>query len=283
MSKVAVITGCSSGVGLHLAVILAQNEYKVYATMRDTKKDKELREHAAKNNVQEKITVAELDVTSDVSVKTCFDGIINKEGRIDFLVNNAGYSASGGLEQLSVLDCQNQLDTNVLGVVRCCKEVLPVMRRQKSGRIIGVSSVGGITGSPFSDIYCASKFALEGLFESMAPVYMNFGIEMILVEPGAIVTKFVENALKSSSTNLAVDSELVELRNKALGVLMNRFKDSSLGQTGEEVAAFIKTVMEDPQPKFRNLTNPVYAFMLQKLTDPTGNILRQEIFDRFFS
>jgi len=279
MSQVAVITGCSSGVGLYLSIILAEANYKVYATMRDVSKDKELREEAKKRNVEDKINISELDVTSEASAIKCFDEIFKKEGRFDFLINNAGYSMPGTLENLSIEDCQKQMDTNLFGIIRCCKQVLPVMRKQKSGRIIGVSSVGGISGTPFNDIYCASKFAVEGMFESMASLYLNFGIHCILVEPGAIVTKFIETASKNTKSG---DSELEHYKQMYLKKMMASFKDTSLAQTGEQVAEHIKTAMEDVNPKLRYQTNQKYSAVFSKLSDPSGVTGRDLTFKRFF-
>jgi len=284
MSQVVVITGCSSGVGLYLAIILAESKkYKVYATMRDVSKNKELVEEAKKRNVADKITVVELDVASDTSAKTCFEQIFKTEGRIDCLVNNAGFSIPGTVEQITMEDCTRQMDTNLFGVIRCCKEVLPIMRKQKSGTVIGVSSVGGVAAVPFNDIYCASKFALEGLFESMAPVYKNFGINICLVEPGAIVTKFVDTAIKNMNVELGKDSELEVLKQKYLTKTFKMFQDNNTAQTGEEVAQHIKFAMEDPNPKLRYQTNKNYTPYVAKLSDPTGVIDRETVWKRYFA
>jgi len=280
MSQV-VITGCSSGVGMYLSIILAEAKYKVYATMRDLSKDKELREEAKKRNVEDKISILELDVTSDSSTKKCFDEIFKREGRFDFLINNAGFSIPGTLEQITSEDCLRQFDTNVFGVARCCKQVLPVMRKQKSGRVIAISSVGGVSSSPFNDIYCSSKFAVEGMFESMAPLYKNFGVHCCVVEPGAIVTKFVETAMKNSSTT--EDPELVRYREIYMSKVLKQFADPKLAQTGEQVAEKIKAAMEDPFPKFRYQTNPAYSAHMNKLSDPTGVVERETIFNRYFA
>jgi len=230
--------------------------------------------------VEDKISVAELDVTSDASTIKCFDEIFKKEGRFDFLINNAGFSVLGGLETLSLEDCQKQLETNLLGVVRCCKQVLPVMRKQKSGRIIGVSSVGGVVGTPFNDIYCASKFAMEGLFESMAALYLSFGVYCILIEPGAIVTKFIETASKNIPT--INDPELEEYKKQYFAKMLSNFTDTTMSQTGEQVAEVIKTSMEDVNPKFRYQTNPKYQRLFSKLTDPSGVTDRDATFKRYF-
>eukprot|EP00122_Pirum_gemmata_P015413 Pgem_evm1s14406 len=129
--------------------------------MRSVHKSTDLMTAAQENDVSDKVKVTEMDVNVDTSVEKAIKEIIDREKRIDILVNNAGYSVFGSVEFLSMEDCQRQFNTNFFGVIRCQKAVLPFMRAQKSGRIINLSSVGGIWGQPFNDVYCASKFALE--------------------------------------------------------------------------------------------------------------------------
>jgi len=267
--QVVLITGCSSGVGLYLAVILAANpHYKVYATMRDTNKDKELKEVAAARNCGERLVVKSLDVTIDSSVEKCVQEIVDAEGRIDVLVNNAGFGFAGSIETIPIEEGKKNFETNVWGVMRVTKAVLPVMRKHKSGRVITVSSVGGIYGTPFNDVYCAGKFAVEGMMESLAPVYKKIGIHAILVEPGAIVTKFIENAER----HLTVP-DLEALQNTYYMRMKERFTNPATFQTGEQVAEVIKGAIEDPEPKLRYQTNPAYSDAINgKLADPTGNL-----------
>jgi len=198
MSKVAIITGCSSGLGIDLAVLLSKT-HKVYATLRDTSKAKELKEEIKKNGKTENVVIESLDVSSDDSVDSFFEKVKKQEKTIDVLINNAGYSLFGPIEKLSLKQVHEQMNTNYYGSIRCTKHVLPVMRKQRSGKVVFVSSIGGTIGTwaPFNDAYCASKFAIEGLAECLYPFYKKFGVNIILINPGGIKTKFVDNAEKT--------------------------------------------------------------------------------------
>eukprot|EP00299_Pterocystis_sp_00344_P014962 c7453_g2_i1.p1 GENE.c7453_g2_i1~~c7453_g2_i1.p1 ORF type:complete len:232 (+),score=59.57 c7453_g2_i1:1-696(+) len=206
MSKVVLITGCSSGVGLAAAVLFAKDGYKVFASMRNVSKDGELRAAVAAAGVEANVEVIELDVVSEESVTFAVTKILTAEGRIDVLVNNAGFSKFGGVEMVSVEGVKDQFETNFYGPIRVMKAVLPQMRKQRSGHVINITSIGGVWGQPLNDVYCASKFALEGFTESMASVYQEFGVRCCLVEPGAIKSAFIANA---SIPNLSeLDSDL---------------------------------------------------------------------------
>src|SRR5919197_6216504 len=171
--KVAVVTGSSSGIGYATALELARSGYLTFATMRNTEKRGDL-ERAAK---EEKLPlqVEQLDVTDSDSINAFMNKISASIGRIDVLVNNAGYATLGAIEDLSIKEIQDQLDTNFLGAVRVTQAVLPVMRAQKSGTIVNVSSAAGRFGMPGISAYVASKFALEGLSESLAYEVAPFG------------------------------------------------------------------------------------------------------------
>jgi NAD(P)-dependent dehydrogenase (short-subunit alcohol dehydrogenase family) len=193
--KVIVITGTSTGVGMHTAVQLAKAGHTVYATMRDLAKSQAILNLV--NKAECAVQLETLDVENELSVKSCIQRIIDKEGRIDVLINNAGAGILRGLEQLSEQEVSKNLNINFMGVVRCIQAVLPQMRKQGGGQIITVSSVGGLVGQPLNEVYCAAKFAVEGLIESMA-TYLEpfFNIKLTLVEPGAISTDFAGTVLK---------------------------------------------------------------------------------------
>jgi len=283
MVQVVIITGCSSGVGLSLAVALAKSKnYKVYATLRDVSKAKDLLAEAKAAGVtEEHLVVKELDVTSDDSVNKAVKEIADAEGKIDVLVNNAGYVVTGTVEFLDINLAKAQFETNYFGVIRAIKAVLPHMRSQKSGRVVNISSVGGIQGVPFNDVYCSSKFALEGLTESMAAVYKALGIHFILIEPGAIVTKFVENAHVTDNDIGAMSPDIAELRTKYSNIMTSAMKG---GQTPEEVATAIVQSIEDPTPHLRYQPNPNTAPLIKlKLADPTGDSAVNATYQRFFS
>ena len=192
---VALITGTNSGVGLALSVQMAST-HRVFAGMRGVsgEKRKALDEAASGAGVDSNITVIEIDVCSDSSVETAVKDMLAQTGRCDVLVNNAGYSVFGSVEMVSMETVIAQYQTNVFGVIRMQQAVLPTMREQRSGKIINVSSVGGVWGQPFNDVYCGSKFALEGMSEAQAAVFRTFGVHITCVQPGAIKTAFVSNA-----------------------------------------------------------------------------------------
>jgi len=197
MKKVTLITGCSTGVGLATAVLLGKHGHTVYATMRNLEKKEALAKAIEKEKL-DNVYIKELDVCKDDSVNSCFDEIIKKEGRIDNLINNAGYSLTGNVEMISLEESKAIFETNFYGVVRTTKKVIPIMKKHNSGRILQISTVGGIMGFPFQDFYCASKFALEGFSESLAIVLKPQNIYVSVIEPGPIKTDFLENAIKPS-------------------------------------------------------------------------------------
>jgi NAD(P)-dependent dehydrogenase (short-subunit alcohol dehydrogenase family) len=163
--KVAVVTGSSSGIGLETALTLARKGFLTYATMRNLAKSDNIKSVADKDHLP--IRIVQLDVTDDTSVNNAVQSIIKETGRIDILVNNAGYALSGGFEDLSLEEIKNQYDTNFYGIIRTTQAILPIMRKQRSGRIINISSGLGLFGFPGMSAYSSTKFAMEGLSESM--------------------------------------------------------------------------------------------------------------------
>ena len=181
--KVAVVTGSSSGIGFETSLLLARNQFVTYATMRNLKKSDELLKIAAKESIP--LKVIQLDVNDDSSVNSAIDIIVKENGRIDVLVNNAGYDLFGSLEELTIDEIKGQFETNFFGVIRTCKAVIPTMRKQGSGTIVNISSLGGRIGlMPFLTAYHASKFAVEGFTESLRQELAQFNIDVILIEPG---------------------------------------------------------------------------------------------------
>jgi NAD(P)-dependent dehydrogenase (short-subunit alcohol dehydrogenase family) len=191
--KVAVVTGCSSGIGFETSLLLARKGLYTYATMRNLNKSQKINDIVKKENLP--LKVLQLNVTDDKSVKDAIRQITDESSRIDVLVNNAGYGVMGAVEDLSLDEFKSQFETNFFGVIRVTKEVIPIMRNQgNGGNIINVSSVGGKIGLPLNSAYISSKFALEGLSESMRYELEQFGIDVILIEPGVVKTNFFENA-----------------------------------------------------------------------------------------
>jgi len=179
MTRVALVTGASSGFGQATAALLAAQSFQVFGTSR-----------APTHSTAGSFELLPLDVCSETSVQTCVQTILERTGRIDLLVNNAGFAQGGALEENSLADARAQFDTNVFGVLRVLKAVLPVMRRQGSGQIITVSSLLGVVAMPYLSLYASSKFALEGMIEGLYHELGPFHIKVSLVEPGFFRTKF---------------------------------------------------------------------------------------------
>jgi NAD(P)-dependent dehydrogenase (short-subunit alcohol dehydrogenase family) len=186
--KVAVVTGSSRGIGHEISLTLARNSFFTYATMRNLQKGENIKSLVEKEHLPLKIE--QLDVTDESSIKNAINSITSEAGRIDVLVNNAGYGLGGAFEDLAIDEIRAQYETNLFGLIRTTQAVLPIMRRQKSGTIVNISSGAGRLGYPGGSAYVSSKFAVEGLSESMSYELEPFGIKVVLVEPGFIKTNF---------------------------------------------------------------------------------------------
>ncbi|PWU79071.1 MAG: short-chain dehydrogenase/reductase [Candidatus Nitrosopolaris wilkensis] len=200
--KVVVVTGSSSGIGYETSLTLSRNGFLTYATMRNLNKSENIKSLAEKEKLPLKLI--ELDVTDDGSVKNAIQSIKAEANRIDVLVNNAGYGVNGAFEDLAMEEIRAQYETNLFGVIRVTQAVLPIMRKQKSGIIVNISSGAGRFGYPGGSAYVSTKFAIEGLSESMSYELEPFGIRVVLVEPGVIRTNFVNSmvaAKKSQDPN----------------------------------------------------------------------------------
>jgi NAD(P)-dependent dehydrogenase (short-subunit alcohol dehydrogenase family) len=206
--KVAVITGSSTGIGFETSLMLARNGYFTYATMRNTQKSKEIERITQQENLP--IKIVEMDVNNDNSVKTTIKKIIRERNRIDVLVNNAGYGLFGALEDLPMEEIKRQYETNVFGVIRVSQNVLPIMRSQRYGIIINISSISGLAGIPSQSVYVSTKFALEGLSESLSFEVETYGIKTILIEPGVINTRFVEDLVVPEMYNINKNGQAVQ-------------------------------------------------------------------------
>jgi len=196
-SRVALVTGSSTGIGYETCLALARNGFVTSATMRDNKKSGDLEKIARKENLR--IKIFEMDVDKDNSVCSAVEQITTEFGKINILVNNAGYGLFGAFEDFSMHEIKNQFETNVFGVIRVIREVLPTMRQQKSGIIVNISSISGLAGVPTQSAYCATKFAVEGLTEALSFELESFGIKLILIEPGVINTEFVKDLVVPSN------------------------------------------------------------------------------------
>ncbi len=273
MDKVAIVTGSSSGIGFETALALAREGYHTYATMRDIKKGDKILDIAKKENLQ--IRVIELDVNKEDTIKKAVEVITGEKKRIDVLVNNAGYFLVGCLEDLTISDLKDQFETNFFGVIRTIQAVLPTMRSQKSGTIVNVSSVAGRIGFPVTPGYISTKFALEGLSESMRYELFPFGIKTIIIEPGVIKTNLFATLKKTTKQ----DSPYKDITEKVMnGLLMM----SEMGTPPQEVAkTIVKAVSsESPLPRYP-VGNDAIMFLEAK-RDKTDiefeNYIKKELF-----
>ena len=275
MEKVAVVTGTSSGIGFETALALASEGYYTYATMRDTAKGDKLKELASKENL--KIDVLELDVDNENSAKTAIKHILDQKQRIDVLVNNAGWVLWGCVEDVSVDEFKTQFETNFFSIIRLIQEVGPTMRNQGSGTIVNISSVVGRIGFPASPAYISSKFALEGLSESLRFEFAPFGVDVIIIEPGVIKTNFMKNMKMAKKSEL--DTVYKDITTKVVsGVKMM----TEMGTHPKEVASTIVKAIKDKKPLPRYIVGNDAAMFLEAKKNKTDiefeNYLKKELY-----
>jgi NAD(P)-dependent dehydrogenase (short-subunit alcohol dehydrogenase family) len=243
--NVALVTGSSSGIGYETALMLARNGFDTYATMRNTNKSKEIAEITKKENLP--LRVLKLDVTDDKSVDDAINNILNEKKSIEVVVNNAGYGLMGSIEDSSLDEIKAQFETNFFGAIRVMQKVLPIMRQQKAGTIVNVSSIAGRIGFPMGSSYVSSKFALEGLSESMSYELEQFGIRIILIEPGVINTNF---AFVTPKKALDTNSPYLPIMNKMQENLVSTIAN---GTSPKEVANVILRAITEDSPERRYL------------------------------
>ncbi|KAM4645394.1 retinol dehydrogenase 8-like [Amazona ochrocephala] len=282
--KTVLITGCSSGIGLALAVRLArdkQRRFRVIATMRDTGRSAALAA-AAGPALGTTLHIKQLDVCDEGSIRACVDSIPGRH--IDVLVSNAGVGMVGPLECQSLAAMQSLMDTNFFGLVRLVKEVLPDMKRRRGGHIVVISSIMGLQGIVFNDIYAASKFAVEGFCESLVVQARRFNVAISLVEPGPVTTEFetklYEEAERADYSQ--TDPETAEIFTQ-LYLRNSRDVFASLGQTPEDIAEHTLRVLAAPRPPFRHRTNAAFTPMAAlKRADPGGSIVTGAFYQLVF-
>ncbi len=283
MAKTVLITGCSSGLGVALAIGAARNGHKVYATMRNLDKRAALDGASAEAGVE--LEVRRLDVQDMASITAVVDEIIANDGKIDTLINNAGMGFVRTVEQASEAEMQQVTDINQMGVMRCTKAVLPHMREAKSGHVIAVSSVGGLVGQPFNEIYCATKFAVEGFIEGLASyVGPAFGLNFTVVEPGGIASEFVNNVMAQlESTGGLPEDEYLQLFGQYRATMEAASWEHSPYQTAEDVAAVVLEVMESDNPPVRKRTSPWAEEICELKTsaDPDGKKMQAMVVTDF--
>src|ERR671916_1504670 len=199
VSKAVLITGCSSGIGRATAERLAGVGWKVYATARDVEAILALTAYGCE--------LLPLDVTDEASMRAAVEEVERREGAVGVLVNNAGYSQSGAVEEVPMEKVRRQFETNVFGLARMCQLALPGMRRQRWGRIVNISSMGGKLTFPGSGYYHATKHAVEALSDALRFEVAGFGTEVVVVEPGIIRTRFADAATGSMQNSPGATAE----------------------------------------------------------------------------
>jgi len=240
MKKVILITGASSGIGKAAALYFAYKGWDVAATMRNPEK-----RQTGLENI-EGIEITHMDVTDPESVKNSVAAVLAKYGSIDGVLNNAGYAVNGPFEAASREDMKKQFDTNVTGLMDVCREVIPIFRKQKSGVLMNVSSIGGKVGFPFYSLYNSTKFAVEGFTEVLSHELRDFGIKVRLIEPGIIHTDFYGRSMtKVSKEGLAEYDTMIEKSKKASEAFI------SMGSDPEAAAKVIYKAAEDKGNKLR--------------------------------
>ncbi|MEU0881841.1 SDR family oxidoreductase [Lentzea sp. NPDC005914] len=257
--RTVLITGTSSGIGKETALAAETGGWHVVATMRDPAKAQGLKD------------VKRLDVTDPASVQACVDEVIAERGELHAVINNAGVGVLGTAELLTADQVRTAMEVNYFGVVEVTKAALPHLRASQ-GRLITVTSVGGIVGQPFNEAYCAAKFAVEGYMESLAPVAATTGVRVSVVEPGAVASEFV------ASQQLDVAKLLAEAGPyaPAMSAYIKRTQGSfSNAQTAADCARVIVDLLEQDEPPFRvQTTDWARTFVGTKLADLDGSAVQ---------
>lgn len=286
MKRNILITGTSTGVGFESAILFAKTGFKVYASMRNLAKAENLKKVIEEENLD--IETLALDITDNASVERAVDTIIQKEGKIDILLNNAGAGFGKTTEQASLDEIDWVTDVNYKGVVRTTKAILPYMREARSGHIINITSVGGLVGQPFNELYCGAKFAVEGYTEALATyVSEPFNIKFSLIEPGGIATEFMNNAVAKTSNEKGemVSGEYTSIFQKYIEGAQSRASSGELSpyQTAEEVAKVVLQVVQTENPPLRVRTSDWAEDMcrLKTQADPDGTKLVSQVKEYF--
>ena len=260
---VVLITGAGFGIGQATAELLNSHGYRVFGTSRDPMRHGE-----------RAFPLLQMDVHSDESVSNCVEHILAQAGRIDVLINNAGTGIAGAAEETQLSEARTVFETNFFGMVRITNAVLPIMRRQRSGKIITMSSAGGFVGFPFRALYIASKFALEGYNESLRYEVRPFGVSVSLVEPGAVRTP-IADAVPHVSQEIAAYAVLRSRLTEAFNASMRQ------GMPPARVAGVIQQIIEQNSPRLRYTvgTQATVLALLRRMMPQRGfEVLMRRVF-----
>ncbi|WP_407343936.1 SDR family oxidoreductase [Pengzhenrongella phosphoraccumulans] len=266
-ARTVLITGTSTGIGLATAIACARAGWTTIATMRNLERADLLRHAAAEAGVE--ITIDQLDVTSDASALAAVAAVVERFGHLDAVVNNAGAAQLGTAELMGLDEFRAAMEVNFFGVVRLTQAALPHLRAS-GGRVLTISSVGGVVGQPFNEAYCAAKFAVEGFMESLQPVARTVGVDVCLVEPGAVASEFVANAGIDPEQALAAAGPYAP----ALSAYLQRTRAQfgTAAQSAEEVGRQVAELLGAAHPPFRSQTSPgATQFVSSKLADLDGS------------
>lgn len=242
--RTVLVTGCSSGIGLATCHVLSRNNFMTYGTVRNLSKAKKIQDLMNRENLSLKIL--RLDVNDNQSIKLAIKKILNDTGRIDVLINNAGYGMFGPIEEITTQEIKKQFETNFFGAIRLIKAIVPIMRKQGNGTIVNISSMVGRFAVPLNSAYVSSKFAVEGLSESISFELEEFGIRVIVIEPGVVKSDFFHK-LKVKGMNL--ESPYHELMERRVNFLDKAMKNSLT--SSYDVAGTILDALNSKDPKFR--------------------------------
>lgn len=275
-SKIVLITGCSSGFGLHTAAHLSSKGYRVIATMRNLEKQTSLQNEV--NHRKGQVDILQLDVTDNMSIKDAIKKIAVKYGHIDILVNNAGTGFGGFFEDLAEDEIRQIMETNFFGVQAVTREVIPLMRQRKQGKIINISSTSGFSTSPGFGAYNASKWALEGFSESLHYELKFFGIDVLLIEPGTYKTKIFTTNARYASNFDNPESPYYSISQFLKKRMVGHFEDCH--KDIEDIPLLIEKLITASRPPFRNIPDieskilyllkkflpfRIYSFLLNKV------------------
>ncbi len=262
-ARVVLLTGASSGIGRTCAEHLAAAGWRVFATSRNPPSD---------SMTDGRIEFLEMDIDDDASVQGAVATIVAKAGWLDAVVNNAGFALLGAIEDTDISEAKALFETNFFGALRVCRATMPTLRASGGGHIINIGSLGGVVGLPFSGIYSASKFALEGMSESLRLEARPFGIHVVLVEPGDFRTQIMANR------RLAAASHNGLYRATFDKFLRAREKEEANAPTPEPVARLIERILNDRAPKMRYAVGK----FSQRIVIPLKRFLPQQVFELSF-
>jgi len=254
--NVVLVTGASRGLGNACTNLLAENNFTVYGASRNPNSEKNQSSEDLFNKIQ-------MDVTDSESVRNGVNQIIEEQGRIDILINNAGIVTAGPIEQTSMDEAKNQLETNFFGTVQVCKTVLPYMRKQRSGLIINISSIAGLIGLPFQGFYSSSKFAIEGYSEALSKEVRSLGINVVIIAPGDYDTNQLANRIIVNDAEKEPD-----YKDRLKSTRDVIYSDETSGKDPKYLAKKTLQIIRSKRPKLRYIIGPksnLLAVLIKKI------------------